>query len=399
VSRVAVRATWWALLVLSVGGSLVAIPHSDNLQNQSFVVPQLACTAVGAFIAWRRPRNPVGWVLLSGGAMAGLVGMGNALSIAAYVEAPLPGQPVPWWGVVGAWLYSWLWFPLFWTLTGLLFLVYPDGLPSRRWRPVLGASVVAVAVVALTSALYPTLTLGDDNSSAHRTILNPVGLGDASGPLWSADATLTAIATGIGGLLIVVSAASLVVRSRHASPIVRLQLRWFGFAAAVFVAVFAMQVVLGSSVGGVSDLLFSLSVASLPIACGIAIMRYRLYDIDRAISRTASYALVTACVLGVYVAIVTSASALVGSQSTLVVAGATLAAAALFRPLLHRVQGAVDRRFNREKVDGQRAVDAFGASLVDEVDPKHARAQLVSVTHTVLAPASVALWTAGRFDD
>ncbi len=397
-SRLAVRTAWWALIVLSVGGSLLAIPHSHNLQNQSFVIPQLTCTAVGAFIAWRRPVNPVGWVLLSGGAMAGLVGMGNSLSVAAFVEAPLPGQPVPWWGVVGAWFYSWLWFPLFWTLTGLLFLVYPDGLPSRRWRPVLAVSAAAVAVVALTSALYPTLLLGDENSRAHRRIPNPLGLGEASSTLWSATGTLTTIATAIGGLLIVASASSLIVRARHATPVVRLQLRWFGFAAAVFVVIFALQTVVDPNGGGISDLLFSLSVTALPIACGVAIMRYRLYDIDRIISRTASYALVTACVVAVYVAIVTSASALVGSQSTLVIAAATLAAAALFRPLLRRVQGAVDRRFNREKVDGQRAVDAFGASLVDEVDPEHARAQLVSVTHTVLAPATVALWTAGRSD-
>jgi len=394
-TRVLTRGAWCLLLILSVGGTILAIPHSGNLQNQSFVVPQVACTAVGAFVAWRRPRNPVGWVLLAGGAMAGLVGAGNSLSVAAYLQAPRAGQPVPGWGVVGAWFYSWLWFPLFWTLTGLLFLVFPDGLPSRRWRPVLWVSAAAVAVVAVTSALYPTLTLGDDNGGPHRLIANPTGLGDSDSAVWSAAGTLNGVATGIGGLLIVVSAASLFVRARHASPVVRLQLRWFAFAAALFVAVFFLQFVPGLSTGGVSDLLFSLAVTAPPLACGIAIMRYRLYDIDRVISRTASYVLVTACVIAVYVAIVASASALVGSQSTLVVAGATLTAAALFRPLLRRVQAVVDRRFNREKVDGQRAVDEFGASLVDEVDPDHARAELLGVTHRMLAPARVALWTAG----
>ena len=395
-SRVAVRIAWWALLLVSVGGAVIAAPYAHNLQNQSFIIPQMACTVVGAFVAWRRPSNPVGWVLLAGGAASGLVGMGNSLSIAAYQEAPSPGQPVPWWGVLGAWLYSWLWFPLLWTMSGLLFLVYPDGLPSRRWRPVLVLSVIVVGFVALVAATFTTLTLGaDGDKTASRVIPNPLGVGVASNAVAQVPDAAVLVAEIIAVVLIVLSAGSLFVRARHATPVVRLQLRWFAFAAAAFVAIQVLQIALGDTAVGVTDVLFSLSVAALPIACGIAIMRYRLYDIDRIISRTASYALVTACVIGVYVAIVASASALVGAQSTLVVAGATLTAAALFRPLLRRVQGVVDRRFNREKVDGQRAVDEFGASLVDEVDPDHARAELLDVTDRMLAPARVALWTAG----
>jgi hypothetical protein len=141
---------------------------------------------------------------------------------------------------------------------------------------------------------------------------------------------------------------------------------------------------------------FALFFSLIPIGFGVAILRYRLYDIDRLVSRTASYAIVTSLLVIAYVVIVTSVSRVVGSQSSLVVAAATLAAAALFRPLLTRVQRVVDRRFNREKVDGLLAVDQFGGRLTDQVDPDRTLTELVAVSRRTLAPQTVSVWIRGQ---
>jgi len=140
------------------------------------------------------------------------------------------------------------------------------------------------------------------------------------------------------------------------------------------------------------DLAWATAVLLFPLGIAVAVLRHGLYDLDRVVSRTVSYAIVTAAVLLVYVVIVTSVTRLLGSQPTLVVAGSTLAAAALFRPLLQRVQGAVDRRFNRQKVDGQRAVEGFGARLRDEVDLGVVEHELLAVARRSLEPSSTSVW-------
>jgi hypothetical protein len=208
---------------------------------------------------------------------------------------------------------------------------------------------------------------------------------------------IAAVGAAIGVACMLGAVAAPFVRARHASPLQRTQLRWFGFAAVLFlVGNFGSSYLPGGGDGPLSNAIFTITVAFIPIACGIAILRYRLYDIDRIISRTASYVIVTACVVGVYALVVTSASTLLpDGSSTWKVAGATLIAAALVRPLLSRVQRVVDRRFNRERVDAQRAVDEYGARLVDEVDPARAGHELLQVTRQVLAPGTLGLWTTG----
>jgi hypothetical protein len=140
------------------------------------------------------------------------------------------------------------------------------------------------------------------------------------------------------------------------------------------------------------DVVWATALLLFPLGLAVAVLRHGLYELDRVVSRTVSYAIVTAAVLLVYVVIVTSVTRLLGSQPSVVVAGATLAAAALFRPLLHRVQGAVDRRFNRQKFDGQRAVAGFGARLRDEVDLGVVEDELLAVTRRSLEPSTTSIW-------
>jgi hypothetical protein len=185
---------------------------------------------------------------------------------------------------------------------------------------------------------------------------------------------------------------SVILRFRRSTGIERLQLRWFALAASLLGATFVLQVPLGGMPTAYGDIAFSAVVAFVPIACGIAILRYRLYDIGRIISRTAAYAIVTGLLLATYALVVTSVSRVLGETSTLAVAAATLAAAALFRPLLSRVQRIVDRRFNREKVDAQRAVDEFGARLTDGAEPERVVANLEAVVNRTLQPDGCTIW-------
>jgi hypothetical protein len=175
-------------------------------------------------------------------------------------------------------------------------------------------------------------------------------------------------------------------------------MRWFAFSSGVFVAWMLLDGFVVHTGPPLGDALFALALALIPLSCGLAILRYHLYDIDRIISRTTSYAIVTGLLLGVYVAIVGTASGLLHTESPLIVAAATLAAAALARPVLRRVQVAVDRRFNRSRYDAMRTVDAFGARLRDQVDPHRVSEDLESAVHAALQPEHVGLWTrpAGR---
>jgi peptidoglycan/LPS O-acetylase OafA/YrhL len=184
---------------------------------------------------------------------------------------------------------------------------------------------------------------------------------------------------------------SVALRWRRSSGIERLQLRWF-LAAVVAVAIGFLLTFHNSG----ANAAFGFTVSLIPIACGVAILRYRLYDIDRIISRAASYAIVTGVLLVTYALVVTSVTRLMPDASTLAVAAATLSAAALARPLYRRVQQAVDRRFNRARYDAQHTVDDFGARLRHEVDTDLVAGDLLGVVRLTLQPAGVALWLRGR---
>ncbi len=189
------------------------------------------------------------------------------------------------------------------------------------------------------------------------------------------------------------SAASVVVRYRHAGSVERAQIRWVAWAASIVIGTFILSFAVPWNVEDVLNQVVVIMYALIPIAIGIAVMRYRLYEIDRIVSRSISYVLVTATVVGVYALVVTSLTNLVPGSGSGPVAVATLAAAALFQPVLRRVRRAVDRRFDRTAYDGQRTADAFAERLRHQMDPGNVQRELSVVVAQALAPAEIWVWT------
>jgi hypothetical protein len=266
-------------------------------------------------------------------------------------------------------------------ITGYLFfltlLLFPDGRPpSPRWRPVLWLAVAGGAAEMATSAV------SDVNfSSSFRALTDPVRL---VAPLTTAYGLET---TG-QVLVLLAGAASLVARFRRAEPVERLQLKWFTYAAVVVAVVVLVFSNLTSNPLPVFEVFFPL----IPVAVGVAILKYRLYDIDRIISRTLAYAIVTALLAGVYAGPVLLSTLVLGLHTPVAVAVATLAAAALFNPVRRRVQRVVDRRFNRARYNADLTVAAFAARLKDAVDLDAVHDDLTGVVTRTLEPAHVSIW-------
>jgi hypothetical protein len=347
---------------------------------------------VGFVVAWRKPRNPLGWCLL-GLALAGALSEdGSLYAIAAYRVRPgtLPLGWVamlaqPGWAIVIV-------------LIGLTVLIFPDGtLPSSRLRWVLWL-YLAMGLVWMGSAYVITV-----NAIARHDIrvdsggnLLALDNGAASPSWWTAlqDVLFVALA-----LSLLVSLAGQVVSYRRSSGERRQQLKWLmgGFAAGL--AGLGLGIALGKATGFWGAVGHAAIVAvffAVPVSMGVAILKYRLYDIDRVLSRTLAYAIVTGLLVGVYAGLVLLAQQVLGFSSPVAVAASTLAAAALFNPVRRRVQHAVDRRFNRARYDADQTVTAFAARLQDAVDLDAVRDDLAGVVQAALEPAHLALWTAPR---
>lgn len=344
----------------------------------------VAFALVGAAIAWRRPGNLIGWLFIVTGSLSSVGLLGKVLATAAVNSGDAATSLVTW----AAWL-SVVYVELVTLPIVLALLLFPDGRPlSPRWRSV----AVAVTVNSLLGALMVAISNLDFSDP---TVLEGAGQLNYPGlqhPLPLVDPHQLAAAyllyQRVDVALMLVAVASLVVRYRRSTGVERLQVRWVMFAAALAVSGFVLCVTFSPDNTVVA---FAILFPLIPIACGVAILRYRLYDIDRIISRTVSYAIVSGLVLATYALVVTSASRLVPGGSALVVASATLAAAALVRPLLRRVQRVVDRRFDRASYDAGRTVEAFGHRLRDQVDPDATSTDLLDVVRRTMAPTSTAL--------
>ena len=343
-------------------------------------LPFLAFPLVGALIASRRPRNWVGWILLADGL---LWTFGSVLDSYRIYGLARPGS-VPFQVAVHA-LSQWLWVPAVGLFAVYLILLFPDGrLPSRRWRPLAWFSG---AVMVLLSA----------------GIGKPFGLEQYP---WVSEAFPVVLA--LLPLCILASAVSLVLRYRRAGSEVREQIKWVAFAA-LFVGVqFVIDV--GASVLLVPmtasgreppwlallDQVGFFMFAGVPIAVGIAVLKYRLYDIDVIINRALVYGSLTATLVALYfggiVVLQRLFVALTGQQSTLAVVASTLAIAALFNPLRRRIQGFVDRRFYRRKYDASKTLEAFSAKLRDATDLETLSGDLKAVVGETMQPAHVSLW-------
>jgi hypothetical protein len=383
----------WALWALALLG-LATVPWFDHLLraagrpelaqlNASGVPPVLAIVSaitVGAVLASRRPRHPVGWLLL---------GLGLSVSAGAAADGYAPYGLLVRPGALLAARYVALYGPALLatsiTCVGFILLLTPTGsLPSPRWRWWARVTITAPVVVVLTVTLLPH-PLGPE----YQSVANPLGLHTLEA--WLQAATGLALALTVLG--VGVAAASLVGRFRHASGSERQQLRWVALAAAV--VSLAAALVLAAMVTETPALFgmgLGLCAAILPLAIGAAVLRYRLYDLDRIISRTLAYGLLTVLLGGGYAGIVLGLGQLLGRASSLVVAGATLAVAAAFQPARRRIQQVVDRRFNRRRSDVAKTIEAFGARLRDQVDLDALHTELLAVVDQTMEPTRVSLW-------
>jgi hypothetical protein len=377
-ARSAVRLAWglWGLAVaLIAAGS--ALDPVQVLTGEEGILALLSLVFVttGAFLAGRRPVNPVGWLLAGWGLVMGFGTLTGAWVDRALVRDPgsLPGA-----GWV-AWAEAVVWHPAFGLLAFLL-LLFPHGrLPSPRWRPFALATVAVYLTLSLSAALSPA-AIGlyyPDATPPVRLAVSPV-----------ADAVFNIL---LGGqlLLLAVALTSLVLRLRRARGEERQQVKWFVYTVVSVVLVFAATTLVVGA--GYLFPIFGL----IPVSMAVAVFKYRLYEIDRLINRTLVYGLLTALLAGVYAALVFLLGDVldpVTGESSLAVAAATLAVAALFQPARRRVQRVVDRRFDRARYDAARTVEAFSGRLRDRVDLDSLAAELLGVVDQTVQPATASLW-------
>ena len=333
---------------------------------------------VGWLIASRRPQNPIGWIYLGCWLGGGALALANTYGRWATVTRP--GAPV---GETAVWLINWAWVPVIGTLETYPLLLFPDGhLPTPRWRIVAWATGAVVVLWSVSFAFA-----GADYSDAQsRSADNPY-TSDSIVAFFDVGKIVLAVAFVV---LVAAIVASLVIRFRRGDDLERAQLKWLILAGAASVLFLMLPVDHGN--GDWVDILGGLVWALLPISVGIAILRYRLYEIDRIISRTVTYTAVVAILVGVYLAIVGSLSVVLPENGAPAVAAATLAAAALFRPLLSLVKVRVDRRFNRSRYDAQHTMDAFAVRLRDGHDPDQVATDLLAVVVDAVEPSSASLW-------
>jgi MFS family permease len=360
-------------------------PVADWLSTAAVVVP---VAAVGTLLAARRPRNPIGWILLAI-LLFGLNPLGQYVVLDYRIHHGT--LPLGWVAVVFG--SDW---PMFLVLIAILLWVFPDGrLPPGRWRRMSVALVAAGLLVGLVGLVPGIVAV-----AGHDVHIEASGNLSAPSRAWEIAGYMTIIAVLASWL------AWLVVQVpgyRGSSGERRQQLKWLYSGAAVFlallcIALFAAPLALGDSPGSgppAVGALFNLGVAVLPVCIGVAVLKYRLYEIDRIISRVISYAIITAVLAGVFAGLVVLATDVLPAKTPVAVAASTLAAAALFNPLRRRVQRAVDRRFNRARYDADKTIAAFAARLQDALDVDAVQDDLAGVVQQALEPAHVSVWMRG----
>ena len=393
------RPTWpaglaWTLWALAIPGGFAVVVRLDPLlrhagrpdlglltpDQYAYVLTLVSAATVGAVLASRRPRHPVGWLLLALGLSVVTAGVAQGYAGYGLVARPgsLPGAPwVALYGDAPGIVWS--------ALVGLILLLTPTGsLPSPRWRWWAVVTAAVPVVFLLSEPLRAGLLDGPDQS-----VTSPLAVPGLAGLF---------LVTGIAALIfsqlaVLVDVGSLVMRFRRARGTERQQLRWVAMAAGLL-AVAVVATVVGALTGHpvVTEWTSGLFVALLPVAIGAAILRYRLYDLDRIISRTLAWGLLTLLLGGGYAAVILGLGQLLGRDSSLAVAAATLAAAALFHPARRRIQAGVDRRFNRRRHDAALKITAFSDHLREQVDLDTLTAELLGVVDQTMQPTQVSLW-------
>ena len=398
------RVGGWLLVPLYVAGACVTyllegaaglreeVGLIGNIESALLNVSLGAFAVVGALLLVKRPKNPIGWIIA---AIAFMLSVCLPLGFYATYVMVTRGQPDAL-AVFGAWIFNCFWFLLLALTFVYLPLLFPDGrLLSRRWLPVAVVAGAFPLTVVILRALMDTIPV---NEAPGYRIDNPIGiegLGSAESlPIYGVMNALFVV--GFAGVV-----ASVVVRFRRSRGVERQQMKWFTSAIVVLLNG-SLVLSTASEATGVrwledAGFVFSMvGLASLPATVGIAILRYRLYEIDVLINRTLVYGSLTAALALIYFGAIVLLQrffvALTGEQSTLAVVASTLLIAALFNPLRRRIQGFIDRRFYRKKYDAAKTLEIFSAKLRDETDLEALNAELVGVVRETMQPAHVSLW-------
>lgn len=387
--RTAARLVWAVVAVelLAAAAAWITWPPTDvpAAGMVAFYLFVVTAGGVGALVAVRQPRNAIGWILWAVGAVVAMV----VISL-SYIDTSTLRASGTWPGTVALdWAMSWSLQPTLAAVVLFVPILFPNGrLPSPRWRPVLWIQVLAAVILTIPAAFRPGVLNGVpfDNPFGITGIDPFFRLLDAVGP----------IVFGIGLVGAIAGARS---RYRHGTEIERRQLRWFG-ASLIIVGILVSTVFM--PVPGLADIgwifgLFGLSL--VPVAIGVAVLRYRLYEMDRIISRGIAWLIMSAILAGSFVVGIVGLQAILArftTGSTLAVAASTLVAAAMFQPVRARVQQSVDRRFNRSRVDAERAIGDFGRRARDEVDLALLISAVRGTARSAVTPSQATVWLRGK---
>lgn len=385
----------WAIGLFAVTTALylaAAVLHilAGELGLNTWLLPIVyAFSVVGVMIAVQRPGNRVAWICLAVGFAFGVEGTGWGIALYAFANPDSVSNPE-----IYAMVGDAMVLPGIFLVATFLLLLFPDGrLPSRRWRWVAwlaGSWIVTGYLVAI---------LGEGSTGWGRPeIDNPMAIrpGTAFGDLWHSD-VLDLVFLPLMLISVAGSVSALVVRYRRSTGTERLQLKWFAFAGSSVILLFVISIFLSDYLGDEFGLAAAGLFILLPVSIGIAVLRYRLYDIDRLISRTVTYALIAGTLAAVFASIAVGLPVVLDlpDRSPVLVAGATLTIAALFNPLRRRLQTWVDRRFNRARYDAQQEVERFTEILREELRLDDLAEEVIGVVSDTMQPASVSMWVRG----
>ena len=367
------------LLILLIGAGCVVVIALNGAGGDGIVLGLSAAvfTLVGVLILYRTDGNRIGWVMAAIGLSLFVSGVAALADEESAIALAVGGA---------VWL-SWF------VLLGLLVYWFPTGRPvTPRWR-FLGWLAVPMALISASYVVAETLCVEPaDGGDCEVWLDNPIGITGVPNPEYGDFSTVGYMVLIV---FIVLSAASLVVRFIRSRGVERLQLKWFAFAVvSLIVATLAQETLADLTPIPLLawDLLWGMAVLALPVAIGLSVLRYRLYEIDRIVSRTVTYLLVVGLLGLVFFGVVTLITSFLPAESDLAVAASTLAVAALFNPVRRRVQVWIDRRFNRARYDAQKVMDAFADSLRDRVDAAELSNGWRDVVAETMQPSAASVW-------
>jgi hypothetical protein len=382
----------WGLCALGIVGMLAgvalqeALDHANEggwVEHVGLLIAFASFPVIGALIASRQPRNALGWIFVFIGVSIGLLLVGTEYAFLAFVKEPNATWPG---ATFGAWLGQWLWFPSLMLIPSLGLLLFPNGKPpSKKWRWLVWGCGIIIAIACAASAFQQRLSIETTETGVTKSIDNPFGLL----PIDDGEAAVDPFFFLFFGFTIL-CVASVIVRYRRAQTEERQQLKLLLLAASLFV----ITIILGDTFD-LPEILFPLTLWTIPCAIGVAILKYRLYDVDAVINKTLVYGVLSGLLGLIYLGIVVvlqQALDPVTQQSDLAIAGSTLAVAALFGPLRSRVQAFIDRRFYRRRYNAAATLSEFTSRLRDEVDLDSLTHELVTVVSSTMQPSHASVW-------